>query len=212
MTNRQNARGRLIAIDGHSGAAINAAARGLVIALRGRKSGLSTWDSSGIFTELAASTEPPAPSSRTLTLLYAADLAFRIRWQIAPALDAGTWVVAAPYIETAVALGVASGLGKRWLVELFEFAPKPGTCYQAHDREPRQNSRARDGYPEFFRDALRAHGRTAAEERLREGAMDYLAQLERRGRCERLTEAALADLRTERKSKVRSPKSEAREM
>ena len=30
-----------------------------------------------------------SPSSRTLLLLYAADLAFRLRWEIGPALDEG---------------------------------------------------------------------------------------------------------------------------
>ena len=43
---------------------------------------------------------------RTLALVYAADLAFRLRWEIRPVLDAGGVVVASPYVETAVAFGV----------------------------------------------------------------------------------------------------------
>ena len=51
-----------------------------------------------------------APSARTLLLLYAADLAFRLRWEIRPALAAGRTVVAAPYVDTAVAFGRAAGV------------------------------------------------------------------------------------------------------
>ena len=54
-------------------------------------------------------TTPGAPSARTLLLLYAADLAFRLRWQIRPALAEGRTVVAAPYVDTAVAFGRAAG-------------------------------------------------------------------------------------------------------
>ena len=46
----------------------------------------------------------PRPRPRTLILLYAADLAFRLRWQIRPVLEEGTHVIAAPYLETVVAL------------------------------------------------------------------------------------------------------------
>lgn len=199
MTTARPPRGRLIAVDGLG--ATMTAAKDLVRALGGKdRSGLSAWDSSGIFTELAAAgDEVAAPSSRTLTLLYAADLAFRLRWQIKPALDAGMSVVAAPYIETAIALGVAAGLRKRSLVELFEFAPKPHVCYRAGDREPSRESRRADGYPTFFRQSLRARGQ--AVEALRERSMAYLDQLEQRGRCDSLTEAALAALRDRRRAR-----------
>ena len=51
-------------------------------------------------------TTPPAnPLLGRLLLLYAADLAFRLRWEIRPALAEGYTVVAAPYVETAVAFG-----------------------------------------------------------------------------------------------------------
>ena len=63
-------------------------------------------------------------SPRTLLLLYAADLAFRLRWQIRPALAEGRTVVAAPYVDTAVAFGRAAGLPAGWLTNLFSFAPR----------------------------------------------------------------------------------------
>lgn len=199
---RRGTRGCLIAVEGNVGGPITTTARDLVRALRADgRIGLSTWDSSGIFTELAAAGEDvPAASSRTLTLLYAADLAFRLRWQIEPALEAGLWVVAAPYVETAVALAAAAGVRKRWLAELFRFAPKPHACYHADDRDLHANRRAQAGYPEFFRHTLRAGGRgVAAADGLHDRSLQYLNQLERRGRCDTLTEARLAALRKRRR-------------
>ena len=114
-------RGRLIALDGVDGGAICAAARG-ALAGSGRRGGVSHWDASGVFHELAA--EDGYASPRTLLLLYAADLAFRLRWEIAPALDEGRTVVAAPYVRTATAFGRAVGLPAAWLSNLFGFAPR----------------------------------------------------------------------------------------
>ena len=34
---------------------------------------------------------------------------FRLRWEIRPVLEAGGVVIAAPYVETAVAFGAAAG-------------------------------------------------------------------------------------------------------
>src|SRR5258706_129410 len=114
----------LIAVDGVDAAAVLAAARGaLGTPSRG---GISRWDASGVFQELAvADPSAGAPSARTLLLLYAADLAFRLRWQIRPALAEGRTVVAAPYVDTAVAFGRAAGLKAGWLANLFRFAPRP---------------------------------------------------------------------------------------
>jgi hypothetical protein len=93
---------------------------------RTRRSGISQWDASGLFEELAIADESAGrPSARTLLLLYAADLAFRLRWEIRPALEAGRSVVAAPYTDTAVAFGRAAGLSAGWLTDLFGFAPTP---------------------------------------------------------------------------------------
>jgi len=117
----------LITVDGVAGAAIVAAARIALTSIdRAKRSGISHWDASGVFEELAvAGAAAGAPSVRTLLLLYAADLAFRLRWEIRPALAEGRSVVAAPYVETAVAFGRAAGIGREWLANLFQFAPRP---------------------------------------------------------------------------------------
>src|SRR5205814_3219821 len=118
---------RLIAVDGVNGAAVRAAARAEHVAVpRARRGGVSVWDASGIFEDLAvADREAGAPSARTLLLLYAADLAFRLRWEIRPTLAEGRSVVAAPYVDTAIAFGRAAGLTSAWLSNLFQFAPRP---------------------------------------------------------------------------------------
>lgn len=124
MTARQPA---LIAIDGVGGAAIAAAARTALASIdSAKRSGVSHWDASGVFQELAVADEVAGPpSARTLLLLYAADLAFRLRWEIRPALAEGRSVVAAPYVDTAVAFGRAAGLEPQWLRNLFQFAQRP---------------------------------------------------------------------------------------
>jgi hypothetical protein len=117
------AKPQLIAVDGIHAAAVIAEAR---IALGApSRGGISKWDASGVFQELAVADETAgAASARTLLLLYAADLAFRLRWQIRPALAEGRTVVAAPYVDTAVAFGRAAGLTPAWLTNLFRFAPR----------------------------------------------------------------------------------------
>jgi thymidylate kinase len=114
--------GILVAIDGVSGTALRSAAQALKAS--GHAAGVSEWDASGIFGELAAADEEVRPPSvRVLLLLYAADLAFRLRWEIRPALAQGRTVIAAPYVDTAVAFGRAAGLPREWLSDLFGFAP-----------------------------------------------------------------------------------------
>ena len=117
--------GALISVDGVSGTAAVAGGRAALAAVgKARRGGMSTWDASGLFQDLAvADKEAGSPSVRTLLLLYAADLAFRLRWEIRPALAEGRVVVAAPYVDTAVALGRAAGLRSGWLTNLFGFAP-----------------------------------------------------------------------------------------
>jgi hypothetical protein len=116
-----------IAIDGIAGPAIVAAARAALSSIeRARRSGISHWDASGVFEELAVAEDSAGqPSVRTLLLLYAADLAFRLRWEIRPALAEGRSVVAAPYVDTAIAFGRAAGIDGAWLTNLFLFAPRP---------------------------------------------------------------------------------------
>lgn len=118
----------LLALEGVNAAALAASARDALAGIeRKRRSGISHWDASGIFEDLVAvEYSAGRPSARTLVLLYAADLAFRLRWEIRPLLDDGKSVVAAPYVATAVAFGRAAGISPRWLEDLFSFAPPPG--------------------------------------------------------------------------------------
>ena len=114
---------RLIAVEGVDGASVIAAARRAVEAPP--RGGISHWDASGVFQDLVVAEEAAGkPSPRTLLLLYAADLAFRLRWEIRPALAEGRTVVAAPYVETAIAFGRAAGVPAGWLINLFRFAPR----------------------------------------------------------------------------------------
>jgi thymidylate kinase len=95
-----------------------------LLADRGLSAGISRWDASGLFTDIVAA--PAAErdlSPRTLLLLYAADLAFRLRWEIGPAIEQGAVVIAAPYVATAIAFGTAAGLSRDWLSTLLRFAP-----------------------------------------------------------------------------------------
>ena len=118
--------GRLIAIDGSRGKDVTLAASDLVAKLKrdGIECAVSRWDASGLFTDLAAGGRGDKNVSiRTLSLVYAADLAFRLRWEIRPVLEAGGVVVAAPYVDTAVAFGAICGLDEQWLRRLMTFAP-----------------------------------------------------------------------------------------
>src|SRR5262245_60703290 len=108
--------GRLIAVDGSRGRDVSKAAAALADALKakGVQCAISRWDASGLFTELAAG-EPRDVSVRSLALVYAADLAFRLRWEIKPVLESGGVVIAAPYLETAIAFGGCCGLDAEWV-------------------------------------------------------------------------------------------------
>jgi hypothetical protein len=139
---------RLISVDCVNGQALSDAARKLAAAHRRDKAGISAWGASGIFDELTvAEPEAGVPSVRTLLLLYAADLAFRLRWEIRPALEEGRLVIAAPYVATAMALGQAAGIKPEWLADLFHFAPVPS---EHHVIEPPARPIAdREGFVEF---------------------------------------------------------------
>lgn len=117
-------RPRLIAVDGANGRALLAAAERMA-AGNGVGKAVSRWDASGLFEQLVvAGDDLSTTSPRLLLLLYAADLAFRLRWEIEPALAEGHTVVAAPYVDTAMAFGRACGLSAKWLSNLFRFARK----------------------------------------------------------------------------------------
>jgi hypothetical protein len=122
-----NGSGTLIAVEGLGDKALIKAARAeLDDVPRAVRGGCSVWDASGIFGDLIVATEEAGhASARTLLLLYAADLAFRVRWEIRPALNKHRHVVAAPYVGTAMAFGRATGVDVEWMKNLFQFAPRP---------------------------------------------------------------------------------------
>lgn len=142
--------GRLLAIDGVNHAAMRDKARMVIATIPPEtRGGISVWDASGIFGDLlVAGEEAGQPSPRTLLLLYAADLAFRLRWEIRPALEEGKAVIAAPYVATAMAFGKAAGIDAAWLANLFHFAPKP-TESRAVDTEPERKEKDRSGFAEL---------------------------------------------------------------
>ena len=146
--------GRLIAVDGSRGKDVLVAAGDIVAALKrdGIECAVSRWDASGLFTDLAAGGRIDRNVSiRTLSLVYAADLAFRLRWEIRPVLEAGGVVIAAPYIDTAVAFGTVCGLDEEWLRLLMRFAPAADLRGLAQERKIHQPWKRRTdrGYAEY---------------------------------------------------------------
>ena len=155
--------GRLIAVDGSRGKDTAAAADAIVKRLReaGRECAVSRWDASGLFGELAATARGDRNiSMRTLALVYASDLAFRLRWEIRPILEAGGVVVAAPYIETPIAFGAGCGLSEEWTRQLLRFAPPADVRGRADERKLGQPWKRRTdrGFPEYCAMMLDASG------------------------------------------------------
>jgi len=170
-----NRRGRLIAVDGVDGKAVNAAAKAAVGAVaRARRGGVSFWDASGVFGELVVADEEVAgrPSARTLLLLYAADLAFRLRWEIRPAIAAGRAVAAAPYVATSIAFGRAAGLPAGWLKNLFAFAPKADEVRILDQPSPRTPHPA--GFVDFSCRRLLANGHGLTRRQLADRVRSHL--------------------------------------
>jgi hypothetical protein len=154
MASRTEARPQLIALDGTRHADLRKAARDLRQRLASHKikSGVSWWDASGVFFEVGLGKKKHrAASPRTLLLLYAADLAFRLRWEIRPALASGQTVIAAPYLDTAFAFGEACRLPRDWMASLFTFVPAPDARYVTRERGRSSGWKAngRDGFAEF---------------------------------------------------------------
>jgi dTMP kinase len=197
MADRDQHRGRLIAIDGTRGKDVARADSALVTALNAAdvECAVSRWDASGLFGELAAGALGNRHlSPRALSLVYAADLAFRLRWEVRPVLERGGVVIAAPYVDTAVAFGAAAGLDERWLRELLRFAPKPDLRGRSDERKPRRGWRPRldRGYGEFAAALLQSSPRPISKKARR----DAMAVLDRRGgrRVHRLSERGVAGL------------------
>jgi len=173
---RKNA--KLIAVDGVDTTAVMSAAQAALASPS--HGGISKWDASGVFQDLAvAERDAGAPSARTLLLLYAADLAFRLRWQIRPALADGRTVVAAPYVATAIAFGRAAGLPKAWLANLFGFAPRPNARMFVHARRGARDSGGTNGLVTFFCDHVAGGEATRERRRLIQSTAAFLRQADR---------------------------------
>jgi hypothetical protein len=211
------ARGRLIAVEAARGRdAERGAAKvraGLRSKRRGIRAGISRWDASGTFFELRlAGRKVRALSPRTLLLLYASDLAFRLRWEIGPALADGRVVIAAPYLETAIAFGEAAGLPGKWIAELFRFAPRADICLHVKSAKdsPGWKRRPMDGFPEFGAVALGC-GKEARSGLPRcEQAAAALRRLKRARRCEDLRKKSLGPVLKSLRDRRRRPSAKAR--
>ena len=159
-----HAPGRLIAVDASRSRDVAAEAEAILRRLRARgvPCGISRWDASGLFGDLLmADPDELIVAPRTLTLLYAADLMFRLKWEIRPALAAGQVVIAAPYVETAVAFGRAAGIPAGWLANLFRFAPRATEHYFVH-RAAKPGKNGVEGFVRFGCERMRGKpgGRT----------------------------------------------------
>jgi hypothetical protein len=171
--------GRLIAVDATRGADIRTEAARVADDLRARgiDCAISRWDASGMFEDLLAG--PVAGrqvSPRMLALLYAADLVFRLRWEIGPALAAGRVVIAAPYVNTAVAVGVGLGLPDEWLLDVLRFAPVPDAARAAPERRSGAGWRPKPdrGYAECCATLLDSMPTGLRKRRARRSAMAWL--------------------------------------
>jgi thymidylate kinase len=179
MADTDSSRGRIIAIDGSRGADLARASAALAECLRDRGlvCGISRWDASGIFNELVlAGREERSISARSLVLAYVADLAFRLQWEISPALAAGGVVIAAPYIETPVSIGIAYGLPESWLRDVLRFAPPADACYLADERKTHRGWRRRPdrGYAEYCASLLEQGEDQFGSKRIRKSAIRAL--------------------------------------
>ena len=174
MALKKTAAGQLLSLDVIEGRDAVPAAKKLLKS-HSAQGGISTWDASSIFFEINGLEVSDRPSPRTLVLLYAADLFFRLRWEIIPALEEGKWVVAAPYLETGFAFGAVAGLPKKWLNEVFRFAPKAGESFHANGSSSAKLAGPTAGFVEFCSSTL--------NQDLRPKFSSYFDDLERRGRC-----------------------------
>uniref|UniRef100_Q01ZB1 Uncharacterized protein n=1 Tax=Solibacter usitatus (strain Ellin6076) TaxID=234267 RepID=Q01ZB1_SOLUE len=182
------AKGRLIALEGSGGRPMAVAGKFLAREFRQRnvETGSSAWDASDIFFQIGQGARGlPGASPRTLILLYASDLAFRLRWQIRPALEGGGTVIAAPYVETAIGFGRAAGLPQRWLRQIFEFAPAADGTFRVPEDAVAMERRGTtaNSFLEFCLAQLRSGPGYWDTEAIRCGCLAHLARLEACGRC-----------------------------
>jgi hypothetical protein len=209
-------RGRLIAVEAARGRDAERGAAKVRAGLRSKRrdvrAGISRWDASGTFFELRlGGRKVRALSPRTLLLLYASDLAFRLRWEIGPALADGRIVIAAPYLETAIAFGEAAGLPGKWIAELFRFAPRADVCLHVKSAKdaPGWKQRPMDGFPEFGAAALADRKTARAGAPRCDQASAALRRLKRARHCEDLRKKSLVPvLKSLRDRRPRPPSTE----
>jgi hypothetical protein len=174
LVHKESTPGQLLSLELVEGRNAVSAAKKLLKTRPGH-GGISTWDASSIFFEMHNLEVNDRPTPRTLLLLYAADLFFRLRWEINPALKEGKSVVAVPYVETGFAFGHAVGLPKKWLSEIFRFAPKPNQSFHLNGHSSAKLGTATSGFVEFCSDVL--------NQDFRPKFAAYFTDLEHHGHC-----------------------------
>jgi len=188
-------KGKLLAVEGVRGKELEKGAEKLAKMCGGVP--CSRFDASNTFFELRlGKVKRYNPPPRALLLLYAYDLLFRLRWEIQPALAEGYTLVAAPYVETAVGFGLASGLPKEWLEELFSFAPKPDACFRVKEDDkfkPKKKDgdldsglKSASGFVEFCTSLLAANSPDWGAMELRAAVLKHLDELEQGGVVDKL--------------------------
>lgn len=200
VSGKKHPGGGLIAVEGTNGPSLAAETQLLLKKLSSgkRRCGISRWDASNTFFEMGfAKPGVPPASPRTLLLLYASDLAFRLRWEIEPALKEGSLIIAAPFVETGIALGTALGLPGKWLADLFSFAPPAAAVFRIPEKKKQRRDKFKpgDGFVEFSCSVLSNAYPFPDPADLRVKAPRYLESLEERDACRKLTKKAAAVLR-----------------
>ena len=173
--------GRLIALEGASSALFRSGAERLAQMCCGEDApAWSLWDASNTFYEMRlGKAHKHTPTPRTIILLYASDLLFRLRWEIEPAMREGRTVVAAPYVESAIAFGVAGGIPKEWMEELFRFAPQPAATFRLKEKKKdKEKKKQADGFPEYACAILARNFAGWEIAQIRGGMLDHFDALE----------------------------------
>src|SRR5262245_13124066 len=182
-------KGRLIALEGTRGKDLSESVARLARHFgSGQDSaGWSRWDASNTFYEMRlGKARNLAPPPRAMLLLYASDLMFRLRWEIVPALEEGRTVLAAPYVESAIGVGLSVGLAKDWLTELFSFAPKPEAVLRIKEKlkvkskakKAKKAAKVEPGFVEYCCNALASTSPDWDPVEVRAGVVRYLEELE----------------------------------
>ena len=77
------------------------------------------------------------------------------------------------YVETGLAFGAITGLPKKWVTEVFRFAPKANECYQVNGAASGELGKVTSGFVEFCSGVL--------SQDLRPNFAEYFKNLERQG-------------------------------